>query len=147
MLKPPSIPLVAGQVGCKRPILFYNALIPPFFTKRDAVPSRYVCVFCLVYNKICSLSLNHESFNIFSKQMHKIYPLLTFCLAFFVGCFVMENQYAVLPPGIWRATLELEPQQAQLNRTKIPKAERSSVHFEEVSDAELPFNFEIIYTN
>ncbi len=79
--------------------------------------------------------------------MHKIYPLLTFCLAFFVGCFVMENQYAVLPPGIWRATLELEPQQAQLNRTKIPKAERSSVHFEEVADAELPFNFEIIYTN
>ena len=60
---------------------------------------------------------------------------------------VMENQYATIPPGIWRASLELIPSEPVLSEKGKPYQELKDNQFEEVSEGELPFNFEVIYKN
>jgi hypothetical protein len=58
------------------------------------------------------------------------------------GCVEVRNQYNVIPPGIWRATLSLtgEGQERFINTDN--ETERV---FTELTDGELPFNFEVVY--
>ncbi|MEM6700127.1 MAG: TlpA disulfide reductase family protein [Bacteroidota bacterium] len=56
------------------------------------------------------------------------------------SCVVVDNQYNVVPPGIWRATLDLK---GQINE-KVEEV-TADVEFEEITDGDLPFNFEVIY--
>lgn len=60
------------------------------------------------------------------------------------ACISIENKYTVLPPGKWRATLELEPRDVPVpsgNREK----DKIYQSVEEVTQGELPFNFELVY--
>jgi thiol-disulfide isomerase/thioredoxin len=62
------------------------------------------------------------------------------------GCFTFENNYSVVPPGRWRAVLELSPsnipvQVGQRNKDNVVKS------IDEVTEGQLPFNFDIIYTD
>jgi len=67
--------------------------------------------------------------------------LISFSIA---GCFSFEHQYSIVPPGKWRAVLELQPsgipvQTGKRNKDKIIQS------IQEVTEGELPFNFEVIY--
>jgi len=57
----------------------------------------------------------------------------------------MENSFSTVAPGIWRATLELEPKESVSNKKGQPLPELLDYKFEEVSGGELPFNFEVKY--
>ena len=61
------------------------------------------------------------------------------------SCLVMENSFNSVAPGIWRATLELEPKESVSNKKGEPLPELLDYQFEEVTGGELPFNFEIKY--
>lgn len=61
------------------------------------------------------------------------------------GCFVIENQFTGLPPGPWRAVLKLEPVPVTPNPRGEPLPEKVDLKFEEVTEGQLPFNFEIVY--
>ncbi len=73
-----------------------------------------------------------------------ILPILA---VFLSACFVMESPYSTIPPGMWRGTLQLVPKKAMISKGGEPYQELSNNQFEEVSDGELPFNFEVIYTD
>ncbi|MDX1479848.1 MAG: TlpA disulfide reductase family protein, partial [Saprospiraceae bacterium] len=51
------------------------------------------------------------------------------------GCIRITNEYAAIPPGMWRATLDL---------TASPVSE---AEFDERTQGQLPFNFEVIYSD
>ncbi|MEN0006968.1 MAG: TlpA disulfide reductase family protein [Bacteroidota bacterium] len=70
------------------------------------------------------------------------YLLVLFALT---QCIVIENQFSALPPGEWRAVLQLEPNLITPNPKGEPLPEKLNLQFEEVSRGELPFNFEVIY--
>ncbi len=79
--------------------------------------------------------------------MVKKITYLSFFAVILSSCLVMENQYATIPPGIWRATLELVPREIVMSQDGEPYKDLKNNQFEEVSDGELPFNFEVIYKN
>ncbi len=79
--------------------------------------------------------------------MPKPFLLLLFLALLASSCFVMENPYSTIPPGIWRGTLELVPKEVVLSKDDEPYQELKDNQFEEVSEGELPFNFEVIYEN
>lgn len=71
----------------------------------------------------------------------------TLCAAFAIiflaqSCLVMEHKYTAVAPGKWRAVLLLEDTKQGLGTKKEP-----AKNFEAVSQGELPFNFEVIYTD
>ncbi len=68
--------------------------------------------------------------------------LLLLISALFSGCIQVNNGFDRLPPGIWRATLDLE-QKAPLDNVDEDEVENRA--FEEVAKGELPFNLEIRY--
>ncbi|MCB9081640.1 MAG: TlpA family protein disulfide reductase [Lewinellaceae bacterium] len=61
------------------------------------------------------------------------------------GCFVAENPYSSLPPGIWRAVLKLDSRPVSQNPKGEPLPDKVNLKFEEVTDGELPFLFEVKY--
>lgn len=61
------------------------------------------------------------------------------------GCLVIENQFSGLPPGPWRAVLKLDPVPVTPNPRGEPLPEKVNLQFEEVTQGELPFNFEVVY--
>jgi len=63
------------------------------------------------------------------------------------GCIVIENEFNGLPPGPWRAVLELEPNMVTPNPKGEPLPEKVNFEFEEVTNGELPFNMEVVYDN
>lgn len=72
-----------------------------------------------------------------------LFLLLLISLSF-VGCFTFPDQYTLVPPGKWRAVLELQPsgipvQTGDRDKDKIVQS------VEEVTEGELPFTFEVIY--
>ena len=73
--------------------------------------------------------------------MRKI-SYLFLILATFSGCIQVNNSFDRLPPGVWRATLNLEEKKALGNLDEDDVENRA---FEEVAKAELPFNFELRY--
>ena len=66
------------------------------------------------------------------------------CLA--SGCFVMDNKYSKVAPGIWRGVLQLENNGVVI-RKKLKPFEAPDIKFEEVANGELPFQFEVNYLN
>lgn len=82
--------------------------------------------------------------------MHK-FPLITILLVVIIGgttaCLRFENAYTKLPPGPWRAVLQLDPSTITPNPKGEPLEEKLNLNFDEVTNGELPFNFEVIYTD
>ncbi len=64
-----------------------------------------------------------------------------------LSCLVIENPYTGLPPGPWRGVLELEPRSLASNPRGEPLPQFLNLEFEEVTQGELPFNFEVRYTD
>ena len=60
------------------------------------------------------------------------------------ACLVMENPHSKLAPGPWRAVLKLVPPADKEDITRSQDA--AKLKFEEVSNGELPFTFEVKYT-
>ncbi len=73
-----------------------------------------------------------------------IFPLFAMMLS---SCLVMENPYTAIPPGMWRATLELVPKEIVMSKDGEPYKDLTDNQFQEVTEGELPFNFEVIYKN
>lgn len=63
----------------------------------------------------------------------------------FSRCLVVDNTYTGLPPGPWRAVLKLENNPVSPNPKGEPLPEKLNMKFEEVTEGELPFNFEVKY--
>ncbi len=59
------------------------------------------------------------------------------------GCFVAENPYTAVAPGMWRATLTLDPVAASVRGESA--AAGGFGKLEEIVRGELPFNFEVKY--
>ncbi len=79
--------------------------------------------------------------------MNHIKNVLLWGLTMFLlpGCLVVENPFQGLPPGIWRGSLQLDPNLITPNPRGEPLPEKLDLVFEEVNKGELPFNFEIRY--
>lgn len=60
---------------------------------------------------------------------------------------VMSNQFSAVAPGIWRGTLMLDGKRSTRLKTKKEDMvkRKDKVVYEEVTEGELPFNFEVIY--
>ena len=63
------------------------------------------------------------------------------------GCLEVDNPFTGLPPGPWRAVLDLSPQPIASNPQGKPLPDNGNFGFQEVTEGELPFNFEIKYEN
>lgn len=72
--------------------------------------------------------------------------LLTFFVStLFSSCITVDNKFERLPPGKWRAILKLDNRPKIVNKKAEPLPELVGLKFEEVTDGELPFNFEVVY--
>lgn len=68
----------------------------------------------------------------------------TLVISIFTGCVEVNNQFSSIPPGIWRATLDL----TEGGSLDIISTDNETDRvFTELSDGELPFNFEVIYSD
>jgi thiol-disulfide isomerase/thioredoxin len=63
----------------------------------------------------------------------------------FQACIVVENPFEGLPPGKWRGVLKLAYRPVSSNPKGEPLPEKMNLSFEEVTDGELPFNFDVIH--
>lgn len=63
------------------------------------------------------------------------------------ACLHIENTFTKIPPGPWRAVLQLEPSMITANPKGKPLPEKLDLVFEEVANGELPFTFEVSYTD
>ncbi len=74
--------------------------------------------------------------------------LLSFaCLLTLSNCTFVQERYPALPPGPYRAVLKLEDNFASPNPKGQPLPEKIDLEFEEVTDGELPFTFQVAYEN
>lgn len=72
-----------------------------------------------------------------------LYLLVVFGLN---SCFFSaENPYTGLPPGVWRAVLKLENNPINPNPRGEPLPDKVNLKFEEITNGELPFLFEVKY--
>ncbi|MGH1437311.1 MAG: TlpA family protein disulfide reductase [Lewinella sp.] len=62
-------------------------------------------------------------------------------------CLRMENAYTKIPPGVWRAVLQLDPSAVSPNPKGEYREDKLGLTFDEVTNGELPFNFEVEYTD
>lgn len=72
------------------------------------------------------------------------FPAVVFILLL-TQCLVVDNTYSGLPPGPWRAVLKLENNPVTPNPKGAPLPEKLNMTFDEVTEGELPFNFEVKY--
>ena len=81
--------------------------------------------------------------------MPRLFLLLSaFALAGLVtACVFVQDRYPTLPPGPYRAVLELEYQPVVPNPKGQPLAEKTNLEFDDVTQGVLPFNLEVIYEN
>ncbi len=77
--------------------------------------------------------------------MKSITPILALLVILFNSCIVAEHPFPSIAPGIWRAVLKLDPEFITPNPKGEPLPEKLNMKFEEVSQGELPFNFEVKY--
>lgn len=63
------------------------------------------------------------------------------------ACVFVQERYPTLPPGPYRAVLELEYQPVMPNPKGIPTQENQQLEFDEVTEGLLPFNMEVVYVN
>ena len=71
------------------------------------------------------------------KSLRNIFTIVFFSSLTLNSCLVIENQFSGLPPGIWRATLNLDSELIVKDEDKKFIASNK--------DNELPFNFEVVY--
>ncbi|NND32684.1 MAG: TlpA family protein disulfide reductase [Saprospiraceae bacterium] len=73
--------------------------------------------------------------------------LCILCTYFFAGCFEMGPTYSKLPPGPWRAVLKLDPEKNASEEIRRETRAGTQLEFDEVTEGDLPFNFEVVYTD
>lgn len=74
--------------------------------------------------------------------------LFLLALALTAGsCIKVTPTYSKIPPGMYRATLQLVPNPIIPNPEGRPLPEKMNLEFEEATDGELPFNMEVTYEN
>jgi thiol-disulfide isomerase/thioredoxin len=61
------------------------------------------------------------------------------------SCLVSDDHFNALPNGIWRGILKLDSRPVSTNPKGEPLPEKLNLKFDEVTDGELPFTFEIKY--
>ena len=61
------------------------------------------------------------------------------------SCLHIEQPHSMLAPGLWRAVLKVEQNFPQAVRTDESGGDPSLIRVDEISQGELPFNFEVIY--
>ena len=66
-------------------------------------------------------------------------------LTLLTACTFVQDRYPTLPPGPYRAVLELEYNPIVPNPKGAPIEEKTDLAFDEVTEGILPFNFEVIY--
>jgi len=78
--------------------------------------------------------------------MKKIFNLVLFISVSILlqSCLKVSNKFEGLPPGKWRAVLKLDNRPKVVNKKAEPLPELMDLEFEEVSQGELPFTFEVI---
>lgn len=70
-----------------------------------------------------------------------------FCCLFLSGCVTMEGKYSSIAPGSWRGVLHLTENTVSLNKKGEPLPEKLNFKFDEATNGELPFLFEVTYIN
>ncbi len=73
--------------------------------------------------------------------------LVVTTIAIVSGCFVAENPYTGLAPGYWRAILTLDPLAASATKGVVTTDEEMPNRVDQIVEGELPFNFEVKYTD
>lgn len=75
------------------------------------------------------------------------FPFLSFLLLLTIvsGCLVIENPYPKLAPGLWRGVLQVDPAQATRIGGSTNQQKERELQFEEVTEGELPVEFEVVY--
>lgn len=63
----------------------------------------------------------------------------------FSSCLVSDDHFNALPNGIWRGILKLDSRPVSSNPKGEPLPEKLNLKFDEVTEGELPFTFEIKY--
>jgi thiol-disulfide isomerase/thioredoxin len=72
--------------------------------------------------------------------------LFLLALALSAGsCIKVTPTYSKIPPGMYRATLQLTPNPIIPNPEGRPLPEKMNLEFEEATEGELPFNMEVTY--
>lgn len=66
---------------------------------------------------------------------------------FLTACVEVNISYQAIPPGPWRGVLKLESNRISANPKGQPLPEKLNLTFDEVTQGELPFNFEVVYEN
>ncbi len=77
--------------------------------------------------------------------MKSITPILALLIFVFNSCLVADHPFPAIAPGIWRAVLKLDPEFITPNPRGEPLPEKLNMKFEEVTQGELPFTFEVKY--
>ena len=87
-------------------------------------------------------------------SFRKINTPVVFIFTFFLaslfaysGCFVIQNHYTKVAPGLWRAVLQLTPSQVTPNKKGAPLPEKMNLKFDEATSGELPFLLDIEYVS
>ena len=89
-----------------------------------------------------------KAFNVLKSQWHFISAIFTLLIIFSINsCVVMENKFSSVAPGTWRAVLQLTPNTISPNKKGEPLPEKMNMKFDEATEGELPFLFEVKYTN
>lgn len=79
--------------------------------------------------------------------MLRYFAILILATIVFSSCLKFEGQYTKLAPGYWRGELSLTPKNISPNIKGQPLPEKLNLKFDEVMEGQLPFIFEIKYTN
>jgi peroxiredoxin len=77
-------------------------------------------------------------------QKKYVYFLISALAATISACIVTPPSFKALAPGLWRGTLQLQPKD-QLAAVDAKGKLRDNIKFEEVTQGELPFMFEVKY--
>ena len=97
-------------------------------------------------NNIETWQLKHVFKHLFHNHLSGCFLLSAF-LFFQSGCITMEGSYTMLPPGIWRAELKINPQFISANPKGKPQEDKLNMKFADVEPGIIPFNFEVVYDN
>lgn len=92
---------------------------------------------------------NAETKGLVVVNNNKLGSLFFLLIAFFItsSCIRVDNHFEKIPPGPWRAVLLLEPRAITDNPKGEYLEEKLNLTFEEVANGELPFTFEVTYTD
>jgi thiol-disulfide isomerase/thioredoxin len=71
--------------------------------------------------------------------------LLALVLIQSFGCITIDNQFGSIAPGLWRGVLQLEASTVSPNQKGEYREDKLNMKFEDATNGELPFQFEIKY--